>query len=46
VEPIPIPEASALNYAPYVNSRLSRPDATRFTRIDLAPLIEKGWADL
>lgn len=32
--------------AAFVNDQVARPDAARLTRIDLMPLIEKGWADL
>ena len=32
--------------AEYVNSRLADPDASRFTRIDLLPLVERAWSEI
>ncbi len=32
--------------AEYVNGRLSDPDTSRFSRIDLVPIMERVWSDL
>jgi hypothetical protein len=36
----------SLHAARYVNEQINRPEASRFTRIDLLPLIESSWSSM